>query len=170
MEIYDKIESIYYRLKDRLREVRLFFINAWKFRKELSTFYKWDYNLHMLRRSIEITKDYIEKHGTEVEYSRIRKIEKMNRAIYLLDIFINDLHIEEAEKELNLKMVYKFYVEGNTLKDSLTEDDKKNNKLIRDMSNTLFTKNWDELFEILKGNKSSSYETHDGTGILNWWD
>ena len=98
--------------------------------------------------------DYIEKKGHEVDHSRLKKVDKMKRAIDLLDYHINDTFYELAEIELGLKYTYKGIlfekIDGKDLfkmknKTPLTKIEKENNKKIRDLSIVLEQKTWDEL-------------------------
>jgi len=165
---------------------RQFLKNVWLFRKELSNFYAWNYNLGLFRRSIELNRECI-LDGNEVESSRHKKIAKMERAIYLLKRFEEDDFIELAEQELGYGMNHgNIWFEPcedregfSTMEDDLTQEEKdKNSKLIyrsRDIQNEL----WKELWSIIQGQDYSTFkpneqmewdEQFDGSGLLSWWD
>jgi hypothetical protein len=96
---------MFWKLKDKYYyPLRQFLKNCWKFRKELSSFYSWNYDLGLFRRSIELNKESIEKYANEVPESRLKKIAMMERAVYLLKLFEADDFIELAEKELGYEM------------------------------------------------------------------
>lgn len=145
--------------------------NIWNFRKELRNFYPWDYsfNLEMFKRSLELTKDYIEKYGNEIDETRIPKVEMMNRAIIIMNNIIDGNEIEQAEQILNKKYSSNITFEktdGNLYKmvDNSPEKQKKINNKIFDLSNEISEKQWEELWSILKGNNK------EGSDLRNWWD
>ena len=84
------------------RDLPYFLENIWFFRKELYAFRSWDYsfNLDLFRRSLEKTVDTIENYGHEVDESRLKKVEKMKRAIQLIKNVRSDEYVRNAEKEL----------------------------------------------------------------------
>ena len=166
---------------------RQFLKNIWLFRKELSNFYVWNYDLGLFRRSLELNKKAIESYGNEVASSRLKKLAKIERAIYLLKRFEEDDFIELAEQELGYKMNYgNIWFEPcedkegfSTMEDDLTQEEKdKNSKLIyrsRDIQDEL----WKELWSIIQGQDYSTFkpndqmgwdEQFDGSGLLSWWD
>lgn len=145
--------------------------NMWNFRKELRNFYPWDYsfNLQMFKRSLELTKDYIEKYGNEIDETRIPKVEMMNRAITIMNNIIDGNEIDQAEQILNKKHSSNITFEktdGNLYKmvDNSPEEQKRINKEIFDLSNEISEKQWEELWSILKGNHK------EGSDLRNWWD
>lgn len=197
----EKIENILCGIKHKsidvydffVRDIPLFIKNIYKFRKELWRRYDWDsgYTLAMMKRSLELTCEYIDKKGHEVDISRLKKVNKMRRAIYLLDHHINDTFHELAEIELGFKYTFKGIkfekIEGKDLfkmkdKIPLTKIEKENNKKIRDLSIVIEQKTWDELFSIIKGQDIIEYREllkteedpynkwFDGSGIKGWWD
>ena len=84
------------------RDLPYFLENIWFFRKELYKFRSWDYsyNLEMFRRSLEKTVNTIEFHGHEIDKSRIKKVEKINRTIQLINNIRSDEYVNQAETEL----------------------------------------------------------------------
>jgi hypothetical protein len=174
---FDGMMNLFYKIKDTIESIKLFFINSWRFRKELSTYCVYSYDLDFLKKSIELTRDYMVLHGNEEPISKNKKIEAMTRTIYILNVFIEDSFRELAEEELNLKCTYNFKVDKNTLIDLSTAEEKATNKLIRDKDLELRAKYWDELFVLLKGQNPKDIpkdtewaEFFNGSGILYWWD
>ena len=68
-------------------KIPMFIENLWFFRKELWEFRSWDYsyNLSLLKRSLEKTCHTLEFYGMEVEYSRMKKVNKIKRAIQIIE-------------------------------------------------------------------------------------
>lgn len=174
-----------------------FFKNVWRFKSELYDFYPWDYsyNLSIFRRSLEITADNLEKNGMEVSESRLKKVEKIRRAIELLNNVRGNSHIEMAEKELGNLFLSDWDFEevpdskgSFRLIESETTEQKEHNSRVFARSNEIEEEEWNELFEILKGQDHEDYkkfvtkakisgdghdtwsEWFDGSGIRSWWD
>lgn len=197
----EKIENILWAIKHGCKDLYYFFVrdipifikNIYKFRKELWQRYDWDsgYTLKMLKRSLELTCEYIDTKGHEVDISRLKKVEKMRRCIEILDYHINDTFYELAENELGYKYTFKgiFFekIDGKDLyemkdKAPLSKLEKEQNDKIRDLSIVIEEKTWNELFSILKGQNHSEYKElmktekdpfnkwFDGSGIRGWWD
>jgi hypothetical protein len=191
-------ESWWYKTYSFIRwDVWHFFSNVWKFRKELYEHRWWDYHftLQMLYRSIAIMEKGMHA-GLEV---REKKIQKMQRLLVLLDNKINDTYIELAEKELGYEMISKGFefeeVEETEstgkklyrLADNETEEERELNRKIFDRARELEKEQWDEIWEILKGQDNTEYidmiqqkdtngkqkdwnDWFDGSGIRGWWD
>lgn len=165
----------------------LFFINIWRFRKELNEFQPWDYtyNLDIFKRSLELLRNCLID-GYEVEHSRLKKVNKINRVIQLLDNCSNDRYMELAEAELGLNYVCKLEFKNGEIIDNETELDTQNNKLISARAEEIENSEWEELWNILKGRSKSTFynkeksawelegktwdEWFDGSGIRGWWD
>jgi hypothetical protein len=194
-------ESWWYKTYSFIRwDVWHFFSNVWKFRKELYEHRWWDYHftLQMLYRSIAIMEKGMHA-GLEVRESREKKIQKMQRLLVLLDNKINDTYIELAEKELGYEMISKGFefeeVEETEstgkklyrLADNETEEERELNRKIFDRARELEKEQWDEIWEILKGQDNTEYidmiqqkdatgkqkdwnDWFDGSGIRGWWD
>ena len=165
--------------------IRQYIKNIWKFRKELSNFYDWNYDLGLFRRTIELNKLAIEKYAHEVPESRLKKIAKMERTIYLLKLFEEDYFIDLAEEELGYK-----YDSGDwifepikdkpgfsRLLDGLSDEVKEKNTALHNKSIEIQDALWVELWSIIQGQYYKSfnkevdfYEQFDGSGILTWWD
>jgi hypothetical protein len=202
---FDSLERLnthqtwWYKTYETLRYgIPRFFKNVWRFKNELYDFYGWDYsyNLSIFRRSLEITADYLEKKGNEVDDSRLKKVEKMRRAIEILNNVRSNAHIEMAEKELgNLFMTdweFEDVPDSNgsmRLIENETPEQKKHNSKVFARSNEIEEEEWNELWEIIKGQDHDAYKKHlnkakisgndttdswsewfDGSGIRGWWD
>ena len=167
------------------RDLPYFLENIWFFRKELWSFRSWDYtyNLQMFRRSLEKTANTIEFYGIEIDSSRLKKVEKIKRVIYLLDRIKTDNYLSDAEKELGeIKNI------GWDERDDSPEE-REHNRKVFDRASEIETSEFDELLTILKGQnhkeykslydsqseedikkKDLWYEWFDGSGIKGWWD
>ena len=147
----------------------------------------------MWRASLFELCEYIDKKGLEIDETRRKKVYYMRRAIYLMDLIINDDFSEIAEKRLGFK--YKFYPiefephtdeKGEkyfTLKENEDKETREKNRKLFQEESIIEKEIWLELFEIFQGNhfkadfytdsslKGKSYEEFmDGKGIINWWD
>jgi hypothetical protein len=176
-------------------KIPMFFKNLWFFRKELFEYRRWDYtfNLNLFRRSLEGTVDYIEIKGWEIDSSRLKKVAKMRRAIEILNNIDTHPYIEMAESKLGKlsKMNFEFEPlpdnpELYRLKDSESEDERKHNRSVYDLSDQLENDEWNELWTILRGQDVKEYKTltdskevkngfewdewFDGSGMNHWWD
>jgi hypothetical protein len=202
---FDSLERLnthqtwWYKTYETLRYgIPRFFKNVWRFKNELYDFYGWDYsyNLSIFRRSLEITADYLEKNGMEVDDSRLKKVEKMRRAIELLNNIRSNSHIESAEKELGDLFLTDWEFEevpdsngSMRLIENETPEQKKHNSKVFARSNEIEEEEWTELWEIIKGQDHDAYKKHlnkakisgndttdswsewfDGSGIRGWWD
>jgi len=192
-------QTWWYRTYETIRYgIPRFFKNVWRFKNELYNFYGWDYsyNLSIFRRSLEITADYLEKNGMEVDDSRLKKVEKMRRAIELLNNIRSNSHIESAEKELGDLFLTDWEFEevpdsngSMRLIENETPEQKKHNSKVFARSNEIEEEEWNELWEIIKGQDHDAYKKHlnkakisgndttdswsewfDGSGIRGWWD
>ena len=79
-----------------------FFKNVWTFRKALWSHYWFDHHgtLKFLEIGLTNISDTVEKHGHEVDESRLKKVAKMRRAIELIKNYNESNYIEMAESEL----------------------------------------------------------------------
>lgn len=175
-----------WRFKDRFYyPTKQFIKNIWKFRKELSKHYDWSCDLGLFRRSIELSRDYIRDHGHEVVVSSSKKVNMMNRAIYLLKRFEQDEFRDLAEERLGYE-----YVHGKTwfepcedrpgssyMRDDLTEQQTQANREIFLMSIEIQGEMWKELWQTIQGQDYKSFDKEidfnkqfDGSGIMGWWD
>lgn len=178
-------DSWYYKIYGFFRyDIIRFFKNIVRFRKELWTFQSWDhsFNLSIFKRSLELTANYLEKHGHEIELSRDKKIDKIRRAIVLLNNHIEDNFIEQAENELGIKTCSSFEFkphEDDTgsyeLINSCSPEQNKLNRKIFSRASELEAEQWKELWEIIKGQEACPPNTNwdeffNGSDIRGWWD
>jgi hypothetical protein len=128
----------------------------------------------------------IEKYGHEVDESRLKKVAKMRRLSYLIDVCVKDEFIEEAEKELGFKYVYYPFefeeVLGNDklyeLKQNETPEDKANNSKLLNRSHEIQKEYWEEICAIIKGpdyeamraSEEDWDKLYDGSDLRAWWD
>jgi hypothetical protein len=153
------------------RDLWYFFSNIWKFRKELYEHRWWDYRftLEMLYRSIAIMEQGMHD-GIEIRETREKKIQKMQRLLYLLDNKINDKYTEIAEKELGYEMEFgrwnfeeieKTSEDGEKLykliDDETPEQRERNGKIIA-RSREIEESEWSEIWQILKGQDSEEFK------------
>jgi hypothetical protein len=163
-----------------------FFKNIWIFRKVLWNHRWWDYRytLEVLRTSLEVMERGMHN-GIEVRESRDKKIAKMQRVIQIIKNVEGDLYLEMAEEKLGKKYMtgdWEFEpVEGkegvSQLKDNLTPAQEKVNKKISDLSRKLESDEWNELWNILKGQDYQKIpkdvefnKWFNGSGLNTWWD
>lgn len=139
-----------------------FFRNIFNFRKELYLFRSWDYTytLGMLSKSLELQLNSLEKYSNEVDEDKLPKIEKIKRAIELINIDMDDKYLDIAEQQLG------FQLNTDHIFSKMEESDtvKVNNEKLFETSIKIQNNNWDELFEILKGD-----ENIKGSDIRGWW-
>lgn len=188
-----KLQNIYYLFRYNLSS---FIRNIWFFRKALFEYRNWDHShtLFMLKTCLIDIKDAV-NNSHEIEKSKIKKLNKIDRAIYLLDRFIKDDFIELAEKELGeIKIGNINFIECKDNKDllemkfdDLSDEDLKHQSLVFERSIELESQMWSELFTILKGKNAEDYIKHpedmndydkiqefydnqyDGSGLRGWW-
>jgi hypothetical protein len=180
----------YWKLWDLFRDdIPNFFRNIWLFRKNLwnHTWYNGSGSiLPWVKTAVDDMSWRIEKNGYEVEESRMKKVAKMKRLSYLIDVCVNDTFIEEAEKELGIKMILHDWefepVEDKTnsyrLKDKDTPEEKEINSKILKRSHQIQKEYWEELCQIIKGpdydairaSNEDFDKLYDGSDIRAWWD
>lgn len=167
-------------------KIPMFFENLWYFRKELWRFRSWDYsfNLMMLSRSLEKTVHTLEFHGWEIEETKNKKVEKIKRVIEIIKSLEESNYINRAEKQIGELRGVEFWEDKED-----TPEDKEHNKKVFDLSTKIEEDEWEELFNILKGQNHKEYiklmETQseedkwktdlwtkwfDGSGMKHWWD
>lgn len=180
------------------RDIPAFIKNVWFFRKQLWDFRWWDYsfNLDIFRRSLEKTSKELEVRGNEIDETRLKKVEKINRAIELLGHIRSDSYIEIAEKELGELKKMKFDFEDDPdqpgyyrLVDDENPDDVNHRRKVYRRADEIEAQEWKELWKILEGQDHSEYskivenateeekrekdlwiEWFDGSGMKHWWD
>ena len=183
-------ERWYWKLWDLFRyDIPRFFRNLWLFRKNLwnHTWYNGDSSvLPWVKTAVDDMAWRIEKYGHEGEESRMKKVAKMRRLSYLIDVCVKDEFIDEAEKELGFKYVYYPFefeeVLGNdkvyTLKQNETPEDKENNSKLLNRSHEIQKEYWEELCAIIKGPDYDAMRAsdedwdklYDGSDLRAWWD
>ena len=160
--------------------------NVWLFRKELLDYHEWDwrYQIAMFRRGLELEADYLEKRGLEITETRMKKVEKMRRVIWIMKLHEEGDFLGEAEKLLGYEYVaggFRFEPlpdeKGYEMIDTNDEDTQAKNKALSDLANKIETETMVEFLYILKGqdytefDKEMSWEKQfDGGGIFGWWD
>ena len=169
------------------RDLPYFLENIWFFRKELWSFRSWDYsyNLDLFRRSLEKTVHTIEYHGNEVDESRLKKVEKMKRAIQLINNIRIDEYVKIAEKELGeLKNSDWLWDDRED-----TDEERIHNKKVFERAREIEDSEWNELWSIIQGQNVKEYSEiynsktdeekkegdvwnnwFDGSGLKGWWD
>lgn len=175
-----------------------FFKTIWLFRKALWNFAWWDYrySLEMFQTSLKIMAPRFEKYGLEVDESRLAKVQKMRRAIDLMQNFMDDNFIEQAEKEVGEVIHYPWEFEEvedkpgfSRLVDKETEEEKEHNRKVFKRADEIEEHQWQELWDIMRGTERSSMrrymakvgkeeartkdwntEVYDGTDLRGWWD
>jgi len=183
-------ERWYWKLWDLFRyDIPRFFRNLWLFRKNLwnHTWYNGDGSvLPWVKTAVDDMAWRIEKYGHEVDESRLKKVAKMRRLSYLIEVCVNDWFIEEAEKELGFKYVYWPFefeeVPGDDkvyqLKQNETPEDKENNSKLLNLSHKIQKEYWEEICSIIKGPDYDELresaedwdEKYDGSDLRAWWD
>ena len=162
----------------------MFIENFWFFRKQLWEFRSWDYtfNLDLFRRSLEKTADTIEHYGQEVDISRLKKVDKINRVIFLLSQLSEDSFISMAEKELG-------ELKNSGWDRDDTDEEIEHNSKVYARSREIEESSWNEIWDILRGQNRDEYrkmvdelspeemkkkdlwnDWFDGSGIRGWWD
>jgi hypothetical protein len=202
-KIYDTIMPSKYgrvwRMWNSIRyDIPHFLKNVWIYRAEIGSIYDWEStgSLKLLKRHLERLAVYLEKHGHEIEEPRLKKVEKIRRAVDLLDLHIEEGFTDWAEVELGEELINNgFYfekIEGteySTLNDRLTAEEKAHNGRIYKRAQEIATETWMELFEILRGQDTRLYsilrefhendhtkqaeiwnDWYDGSGMKHWWD
>lgn len=176
------------------RGIPTFFGNIWKFRKELYNHQWWDYRytLEMLHRSLVIMEKNLTTKGIEEESSRGRKLNKIRRAIQLIENRLNDNYVEQAEKELGEIIHRDWEFEPNengtyTLKDNESKEEKEHNGKVFRLAQTIDDREWRELWNIFKGQSTIDFKKYkktlpkeeqatawdtwfNGSDMRGWWD
>ena len=176
-------------------DIPRFFRNLWLFRKNLwnHTWYNGDGSvLPWVKTAVDDMSWRIEKYGLEVDESRLKKVAKMKRLSYLIDVCVKDSFIEEAEKELGFEYIYTnfefeeipdnpFGDDGEKLyqlKDNETPEQKESNKKLLVRAHEIQKEYWEELCQIIKGpdydkireSEEDFDKLYDGSDLRAWWD
>ena len=170
------------------RGIPNFVKNVWRFRKPLWNHNWWDNHasLEFLQVSLTHMADNIEKYGIEIDGPRLKKVEKMRRASQLIQNYINDLYSEMAESELGELILHDWEFEDipdkpgvSRLVDKETPEEKEHNTKVFKRAHEIESQEWNELFEILKGQDVNKLDKDydwdwdkqfDGSGLKYWWD
>lgn len=168
------------------RDIPNFIKNVWRFKSALWNHVWWDHHgaLEFLQISLTHMSNNVEKYGFEVDESRLKKVEKMRRAAQLIKNYNEHLYSEMAEKELGEIFYNGIEFEECPdhpgyfqLVDNDTPEEKEHNKKVYSRAREIETQEWNELFEILKGqdytqfNSTEDFDNQfDGSGLKNWWD
>ena len=161
--------------------------NFWTFSKVIWNFRWWDYSftMDMLKVCLKEMSDNLETKGHEVDVPRLKKVAKMRRAIEIINNLRGIEHIEMAEKELGELLINPFefkpsesHPDSFELVDNLTPEEKEHNNKIYTRVHEIEQEEWEELWEIFKGQDNSKYSPYieewddwfDGTGMRSWWD
>jgi len=201
---FDSVERMinrqkwYWKTWDFLRyDMPRFFRNLWMFRKDLYN-YRWysgqNAVLPFMKTALTDMADKIDKRGWEVEHSKSKKLDKMRRATYLMERFIEDDFLELAEKELGEVICHGFNFEPvpdkpgySRMIDKETDEEKEHNSNVFARSREIEDQMWAELWTILKGQEYSDFDKikddakmkerddlynnwFDGSGLRGWWD
>jgi len=133
----------------------------------------------------------------EVWETRKKKLEKMGEAIEILDRLDTNWHVEEAQRQLGKKIIYRDWgfeevdpdepVTGKTIEtviddptldekhfkvvDNLTEEEARINREIYDLSYELEDRDWRQLWiGIICGGPNLHDDKFDGSNMKTWWD
>jgi hypothetical protein len=169
-------KEILYFIKDIYKGLKncIYFFNViWSFRD-----YDYIYQLKIFKKSLIPLRDRL-INGSEVEISRFKKIEKINRVLEILDNIIYDRYTTLAELQLGYQYQY------NSI---FNRPNKKNSKILK-KSNYIEKMEWIELWKIIKGQDYSKFNDtpehlqndndeiynhwqnqFDGSGMNGWWD
>ena len=170
-----------------MRNFIKFIKNIWMFRKSLWNFRWWDYHytLEMMKTCLKIMSDNLETKGLEVDESRMKKVEKMRRAIQIINNFKDYSHMEMAEKELGELVTKPFEFKDSEshpgsyeMVDNDTPEEKEHNRKVFYRTQELEEQEWEELWDIFRGQDIKKYKPKkqdwndwfDGTGARGWWD
>lgn len=164
-----------------------FIRNIWKFRKALWNHRWYDYSgtLQFIEVGIADMATNVEVKGIEVERSRMKKVAKMKRAVEILKNIREHRYFDIVEVELGRglrKNVFEvvpcedkpgFYKLAN----NVSEEERSFEDAYFDRAYELEQQEWNELWEILKGQDSSTFDKDkkfddqfDGSGLQGWWD
>jgi hypothetical protein len=163
-----------------------FFKNIWRFKKLLWNHYWWDHygTLAFLEVALTHMSDNIEKHGNEVDESRLKKVAAMRRVVELIKNYNEDNYINMAEKELGNLILHDWEFEPvpdkpdySQLVDKDTPEEKEHNRKVLKRAREIGEQEWSELFVILKGQDYTKFDKDidwnkqfDGSGLRGWWD
>ena len=181
---YKVYEFFRYDLHNGVKNIFFFWKVIWRFRS-------WDSNFQMkiLARSLEPLAHTLEHHGNEVEIPRMKKVAMIKRAIEILKNHTEGNYIELAEKELGYEVDTSYGIFGNINGEEEPQSIQEANRKIYSLSDDIQEKEWEELWNIFKGQNHTAYimlmdrlskeeqrngdhwnKWFDGTGVRGWWD
>ena len=176
------------------RGIPNFIANIWRFRNELYNhrWYDYRYTLELLHRSLVIMETKLSANGMEEPINRGKKLNKIRRAIKLIDNRLNDNYIDQAEAELgNLFLREPEFepTENGTYRliNDLTKEETSHNVKVFRLAQTIDDREWRELWNIFKGQstidfkkymkslpKEEQFKAYDnwfnGSDMRGWWD
>jgi len=167
-------------------EMPNFFRNIWFFRKSLIRHRWYDHAgvVSFLKEGVKDISLGIEKNGNEETISKNKKIEKMNKLIQLLENYEMDNYLDTAQNIIGKKLIYDIdYIPVDDNDDfvefinNVDEETEKINKEISNLAKQIQINEWNEIWEILKGQDYSKFnpkkdfdDQRDGTGLNTWWN
>lgn len=188
MKVMVRHQTWWYKTYEVFRyKIPMFLENLWFFRKELWSFRSWDYsfNLKLFARSLEKTVHTLEFHGNEIESTRMKKVDKIKRVIYLINNLDESSYISMAESELGEIKNSDGWIDER----EDTPEEKEHNRKVFDRAREIENSEMNEIWSILKGQDMEEYSKKyenlsdeekmkydhwekwfDGSGIKNWWD
>lgn len=149
--------NMFHRILYLFNDIRWTVKNLFRYRKIVSKTRPWDYVfiLEMMKFQLSDLCDTIEKHGNEVDKSRLPKIKNMKRAIELLNNQIEGNYLYTCGYDDN---AIALKIENSVVKFNKNDGYKNyNEKKIFNSASKLEEKEWNELFKILKE-------------MRGWWD
>ena len=169
-------KKITWRFHDAVRyDIPNFLKNIWLFRKSLYAYRWYDYSgvLRFMEDAFLDMAEKSDKFGQEVDVSREKKVIAMRRISKIISNSLESNYIQTIENELG-----EIHFGKELFDDSdLTEEQIAHNKNVFAKAQELEEKEWEEFFQILKGQDYSKFDRKidwnkqfDGTGIKGWWD
>jgi hypothetical protein len=169
------------------KDIPNFLGNIWRFRKALWNHHWWDYSgtLKFIELSTEHMAKNLKVNGNEVEKPRFKKIDKMNRVVEIIKNIRENRYFDIVEKELgrryNTKNIQFVPLEDNPdyfeMVDYDSDEEKEFNNKYFERVTELENEEWNELWEILKGQDYKKFDKEkdwddqfDGSGMRGWWD
>ncbi len=196
LKTISRYETWWYRTYEAIRyKIPMFLKNVWFFRKNLWEFRGWDYsfNLSLFAKSLEKTSQVLEN-GHEVKITRLKKVEKIQRVIKIINDMRKSTYIQRAENELGELILHDWELESlengyNQIIDKESPEEKEHNRKIYERAREIEQEDFYELWNILKGQNYDEFHStfkklseeekmkhdhwenwFDGSGIKNWWD
>jgi hypothetical protein len=176
------------------RGIPTFIGNIWKFRRELYShqWYDYRYTLEMLHRSLIIMEKNLQTKGIEEPLNRAKKLNKIRRAIKLLNNRLNDNYIDQAETQLGKLFLKEPEFEPTEnglyrLIDNQTKEETAHNVKVFRLASTIDDREWRELWNTFKGQSMIDFKKYmkelpkeeqtkawemwyNGSDMRGWWD